>query len=648
MTSCEQISTSTVASPAEMGTSSGGGGPRPVPASNLHLCDTAISYGDLGWRVLPLWGIIDGRCACGRSDCKPGKHPHGRLVPHGLKNASLDGNQICEWFGNGEVLNLGIATGPESGLVVLDVDERHGGNESLQALGELPRTATVQTGGGRHYYFKHPKGLDIRNSTGKLGEGLDIRAAGGYAVAPPSMHVSGVRYKWLIDPRGGLAELPRAILDRLTERPKGVTASVGDVIPVGQRDSTFASMAGSMRRRGMTEAGILAALRIENGRCEEPLPDVDLQRIARSIGTRPAGPSESEIVRPDITVVDAATWLTTEPPPPDQIFADMFDRGDKVAIIGSSKLRKSFFLLQGALSLASGRDFLGWSVPKPRRVFVVQLEIQQHHFHRRVQRMAAALELTPENLQDRLQIVNGRGLALAGAAGIEAVKQAVLPSSPDLICIDPLYKISTGAENTAEDAKVVLGLFDRLAEQTGAAVLYVHHDSKGFSGDRDIRDRGSGSGVLGRDYDACFTLTPHASEDDAVVVETLLRNYRPQEASTIGWVNDLNGGYCFGPRPDLAPTKRTSSNARTRDAITFDACLEVAEEVLSNAPMEMKDFKACLREKTGLSRDRTNEFVRWALQRPEAPLDVHGRRGRGQNDKWIGLPHQIDRLKEAL
>jgi len=619
-----------------------------LSTSKERLCSTAISYGDMCWRVLPLYGIIDGRCACGNPKCEsPGKHPQSRFAPHGVKNATFDGNEICRWFGNGEVLNLGIATGPESGIVVVDVDERHGGAESLKALGDLPRTATVKTGGGWHYYFKCPEGVDIRNSAGKLGPGLDIRGAGGYVVAPPSMHVSGVRYKWLIDPRGGLAELPRAILDRLTERPKAA-APVEGTIPVGARDSTFASLAGSMRRRGMTEAAILAALRIENGRCEEPLPDVDLQRIARSIGTRPAGPSESEIVRPDITVVDAATWLTTEPPPPDQIFADMFDRGDKVAIIGSSKLRKSFFLLQGALSLASGRDFLGWSVPKPRRVFVGQLEIQQHHFHRRVQRMAAALELTPENLQDRLQIVNGRGLALAGAAGIEAVKQAVLPFSPDLICIDPLYKISTGAENTAEDAKVVLGLFDRLAEQTGAAVLYVHHDAKGFSGDRDIRDRGSGSGVLGRDYDACFTLTPHASEDDAVVVETLLRNYRPQEASTIGWVNDLNGGYCFGPRPDLAPTKRTSSNARTRDAITFDACLEVAEEVLSNAPMEMKDFKACLREKTGLSRDRTNEFVRWALQRPEAPLDVHGRRGRGQNDKWIGLPHQIDRLKETL
>lgn len=348
-----------------------------------------------------------------------------------------------------------------------------------------------------------------------------------------------------------------------------------------------------------------------------------------------------------IRIIDAATWLTTEPPAPDQILVDTFDRGDKVAIIGSSKLRKSFFLLQGALSLASGRDFLGWSVPKARRVFVVQMEIQQHHFHRRFKRMAAALELALGDLKDRFQIVNGRGLALAGAGGIEAIKQAVRPFGPDLICIDPLYKISTGAENTAEDAKVVLGLFDQLAEQTGAAVLYVHHDAKGFSGDRDIRDRGSGSGVLGRDYDACFTLTPHATEDDAVVVETLLRNYRPQEASTIGWVDDLNGGYCFGPRPDLAPTKKTSANAKGREAIAFDTCFEVAETMLSAGPMEIRDFKGCLREKTGLSRDRTNEFVRWALQRPEGALDVHSKRGRGQNDKWIGLPDQIAKLRET-
>lgn len=646
MTVCEHRNESPTANPAGGGISGGGSGPRPATASNSELCSSAIAYADLGWPVLPLWGIIDGRCACGRPDCaSPGKHPHGKLAPHGVKNATLDGVEICRWFGNGDIVNIGVATGPDSGLVGLDVDERHDGGESLRALGDLPRTATVQTGGGRHYYFRLPVDLDVRNSAGKLGPGLDIRAAGGYTVAPPSMHVSGARYRWLVDPRGGLADLPKSILHRIKDRAKAAAPVVAGTIPVGTRDTTFTSLAGSMRKRGMSEAGILAALRIENARCEEPLPDADLQRIARSIGTRPAGPSESEVVRPDIRVVDAAMWLTTEPPASDQIVADTFDAGDKVAIIGSSKMRKSFFLLQGCLSIASGLDFLGWAVPKPRRVFMVQFEIQEHHFHRRVHRMASGLNLSTDDLEDRLQIVNARGLALSGEPGITAIAEAVKPFGPEVICLDPLYKISTGVENAAEDMKVVLNLFDQLAEQTGAAVIYVHHDSKGFSGDRDIRDRGSGSGVLGRDYDACFTLTPHATEDDAVVLETLLRNYRPQEASTIGWFDDMSDGYCFTCRPDLAPTKQTSTTARTQDSVSFEACHPVAMQLVKDGPRLMGDFKDALREKTGVGQKRIDRYVRWALTKSEEPLDVFEQWGKGKHAKHIGTPEQIDRLR---
>lgn len=294
MTVCERRNESPCATSARGSTSEACNVPRTLTASNGEVCSTAIDYADLGWRVLPLWGIIDGRCACGRPDCpSAGKHPHGRFAPRGMKDGTIDGATICTWYANGDVVNVGIATGPESGLVVLDVDDRHDGSESLRALGDLRRTATVQTGGGRHYYFRLPVDLDIRNSAGKLGPGLDIRAAGGYVVAPPSMHVSGARYKWLVDPRGGLADLPRCILDRLTERPKAAAPVVGDVIPCGERDDTFASLAGSMRRRGMSKAGILAALRVENARCEEPLPDVDLQRISKSIGSKPEGVSES-------------------------------------------------------------------------------------------------------------------------------------------------------------------------------------------------------------------------------------------------------------------------------------------------------------------------------------------------------------------
>lgn len=258
-----------------------------------RMCKAAIAYADLGFLVLPLWSARDGRCDCGHAGCdSPGKHPHGRHAPHGLKDATRDKAVICSWFSDGQLVNIGIRTGPESGILVLDVDPRHGGDESLKKLGPLPDTATVQTGGGGcHAYFKCPDGWNIRNSAGKLGPGLDIRGAGGYVVAPPSVHVSGGVYKWLRDPRGGLADLPQHILEKLIEKPAPVKANapVNGIIPKGQRDNTLTSLAGTMRRRGMTEGTILAALREENKRCEEPLSDGDLQRIARSIGRKEPG-----------------------------------------------------------------------------------------------------------------------------------------------------------------------------------------------------------------------------------------------------------------------------------------------------------------------------------------------------------------------
>ena len=112
------------------------------------------------------------------------------------------------------------------------------------------------------------------------------------------------------------------------------------------------------------------------------------------------------------------------------------------------------------------------------------------------------------------------GLGITGIDGIKKIEEIVKPYGPEVISLDPLYKIATGAENAAEDLKGILNAFDELSRATGAAIPFVHHDAKGASGDRDIRDRGAGSNVLGRDYDACITLTPHASEPDAVVVES--------------------------------------------------------------------------------------------------------------------------------
>lgn len=335
----------------------------------------------------------------------------------------------------------------------------------------------------------------------------------------------------------------------------------------------------------------------------------------------------------NIQIINAAHWLTTEPPIPDQILEGIFDAGDKFALIGSSKLRKSFFLLMLAISLAAGVNFLEWVVPKRRRVLLVQLEIKEHHFHRRVRRMANAMGITTDDLEDRLRVINARGLGINGPGGIDRIKTAVEDFRPEVIVFDPLYKITTGVENAAEDTKIILNCFDRLAEQTGAAVGFVHHDPKGSPGDRDIRDRGAGSNVLGRDYDAGITLTAHAQNPDSAVVEILLRNYRPQEPFAVTWTENEDGGYRFEVSPDVVPDKKTSrTKAIPPPLATY---LPAAESILGDGEMEIASFKASFKTKTGLSDHRIRGFIAWATSGGSPRITARENRGFRKHEKWL-------------
>jgi len=171
------------------------------------LLAAALDFAARGLRVLPVHFPIKRRqtlaCSCGRQDCsKPAKHPFGSLVPQGLKDATTDPRQIMEWWTRYPQLNIGIAT---DNLLVIDVDLRYRGCESLAALEQqhdvIPHSWCVRTGsGGLHIYLAAPSSSTISNSAGKLGPGLDIRATGGYVVAPMSQHINGNHYRWIFDP----------------------------------------------------------------------------------------------------------------------------------------------------------------------------------------------------------------------------------------------------------------------------------------------------------------------------------------------------------------------------------------------------------------------------------------------------------------
>ncbi len=148
----------------------------------------------LRWAVVPLHDVAGGACSCGKSDCPSGgKHPRLRQWQD---LATADLATVQGWQAQFPSGNIGIATGSISGFFALDVDPDKGGDETLDALlrehGALPPTVTAQTGsGGRHYLFRLPPGLDLRNSAHKLGRGLDTRGDGGQIVVAPSVSARG-------------------------------------------------------------------------------------------------------------------------------------------------------------------------------------------------------------------------------------------------------------------------------------------------------------------------------------------------------------------------------------------------------------------------------------------------------------------------
>ena len=232
---------------------------------------------------MPLFGVQNGYCECGDRECRrPGKHPR---TANGLKDASTDCGQIKEWWRQHPLSNIGITTGPLSGLIVIDVDGKEGKRSWKRLLEQCDcgsiDTLTAITGAGKHYYFGCKE--HIQNSVGKFGVGLDVRADGGYVVGVGSTHISGRRYSWE-DPREAVCILPKRLLRHFISADAAMPRALEGSIPRGQRNNMLTSFAGAMRRPGMSRKSIEAALLVENrDRCESPLSEVEVKKIAASV-----------------------------------------------------------------------------------------------------------------------------------------------------------------------------------------------------------------------------------------------------------------------------------------------------------------------------------------------------------------------------
>lgn len=262
--------------------------------------DYAERYVSRGFPVFPCcWPDSHSECGCGL-------HHQGRdigkvpLVKHGLNDATLTTVGVKDYWGRWPLANIGLAI--PQGYFVLDVDIDKQGYESLGKLQHkydaIPETWLVTTGScGQHYWYKTPK--PVRNTTRLDGlDGLDIRGAGGYVIAPPSLHHLGRRYVVSHIWDGPIMSAPDWLIELCIKRqaPAVSNTTTSNPIPEGSRNDMLARDAGAMRRRGFSEEAIFTALKIENrDRCQPPLPDDEVMRIAKSVSRYNPQPTQQAV-----------------------------------------------------------------------------------------------------------------------------------------------------------------------------------------------------------------------------------------------------------------------------------------------------------------------------------------------------------------
>ena len=204
--------------------------------------------------------------------------------------------------------------------------------------------------------------------------------------------------------------------------------------------------------------------------------------------------------------------LLDPPALPEELIKGILRCGHKMLISGSSKAGKSFLLMELAVALSEGMEWLGFKCKKSR-VLYVNLEIDSASFVNRFADIYKALKLTPKHSDD-ISIWNLRGHAVPLDKLVPKLIRRISNKQYDAVIIDPIYKVITGDENNASEMGAFCNQFDKICNETGSAAIYCHHHSKGAQGSKRAMDRASGSGVFARDPDAQLDMIELELEDE--------------------------------------------------------------------------------------------------------------------------------------
>lgn len=441
--------------------------------------------------------------------------------------------------------NIGVST---TGLLVLDVDNRKQGSDSLDILemlnGALPTTYLVATPNGRHYYFRPPH--DVANSASKLGDGLDVRGFHGYVVGAGSV-VDGVEYRPLVD--APIAEAPQWLVD-LCEKPReremaadapaealdaphNVTRARDYLLNAepaiqgaGGNDHTYRTAA-AVIDFGLSRDKAVEVMSDWNERCQPPWAPDELERMVDNAARYRTGAVGKSDPKTEFDVyrappsgieprpVDATTTLLEEPRR--WLLGHTAIRGKLTVLIAPPGAGKSTLTLAAALSVAANKPILGMQVHEQTAAWLYNNEDDLPEINRRLHAAMIHNGISPEALKDRLYLNSGEKLpfVIAKRTGqgdskrlrrTDAMQEAIdfiIKLGIGLVIFDPFSETHEGDENDNVEMREVASWFREIAQRANCAVILVHHtrklpagSSEGHAGNMDSgRGASSVSGV---------------------------------------------------------------------------------------------------------------------------------------------------------
>lgn len=359
--------------------------------------------------------------------------------------------------------SIGVVCGPVSKIFVLDDD----GSEELKNF-HIPRTATVKTPrGGKHYYFRWTPDLDnkVTTRTAVLDK-VDTRGHGGYVVwygweQAPNIVPFAEPPKWLID------RLPNKTGTREVIKPNTVSVITG--LKDGNRNASFASLAGGLRARGYSVEAIFELLKAKAK--EVGLEEEELQRICTSIGRYEPAKAEGQGESVDTFLADAqkVEWIC-EP---------IVAKGSIGFVAGLPEAKKTWLLMDLAIEMARGGGL--WLKKFPvlgGKVLFIDQERAKSETQRRIKAVIAGKDLNLASLKGNLFVRCGSSTKLDLQHSYDAFRKELTDIKPDIVMVDSFATFHTKEESNRMEIQQVLERIKRLRDEFKCTFLLVHHETK--------------------------------------------------------------------------------------------------------------------------------------------------------------------------